>query len=152
MSRRSVAPISALIVLVLLSGAAAQSVEAAGTGEAGRYTITTVTNEALGTYLVDSAGRTLYYSTDDLPGLSNCAGGCAAIWPPVDGSVVRVPSTLDPAAFGFITRDNGRRQLTYKGWPLYHYSRDWAPHDTNGQGLYGAWYVVQPALFGPSKS
>lgn len=144
--RRALFPIAFLMLcFAVVLGAAA-----GGAREQQPFTIGTATKPSLGTYLTDSHGNTLYYSTNDLPGVSNCTGGCEAVWLPFAPSSIRVSRTLDAADFGYIVRDKGRRQVTYKGWPLYLYARDWAAHDTNGQGLYGSWYVVQPALFGPS--
>jgi predicted lipoprotein with Yx(FWY)xxD motif len=36
-------------------------------------------------------------------------------------------------------------QVTYNGLPLYYYVQDSAAGDANGQGVGGAWYVVNPA-------
>jgi predicted lipoprotein with Yx(FWY)xxD motif len=33
-------------------------------------------------------------------------------------------------------------QVAYNGWPLYFFSGDSSPGDTNGQGQGGVWYVV----------
>ena len=44
-------------------------------------------------------------------------------------------------------RSDGSTQVTYDGHPLYTYSGDPAPGDTNGQGVntFGAlWWVVAP--------
>jgi predicted lipoprotein with Yx(FWY)xxD motif len=46
--------------------------------------------------------------------------------------------------FDVITRDGGKKQLTYKGWPLYLYSGDTKPFETNGQRVNGLWFVVNP--------
>ena len=134
-----------LFLSLSLTRAAAEA-----TQEQSNYTVTTASSPELGTYLTDSSGHALYYSTNDLPGHSNCTGGCEVTWPPFTVSSVSLPAGLDPKSFGFIVRGNGRRQLTYQGWPLYLYSRDWSPGSANGQGLYDSWYVVQPALFGPA--
>ncbi len=40
-------------------------------------------NAALGSFLVDSKGMTLYLFTKDTPNTSNCYGGCATAWPPL---------------------------------------------------------------------
>ncbi|HUX21729.1 MAG TPA: hypothetical protein VMW69_10860 [Spirochaetia bacterium] len=142
--------LSAALFVALLLIAPAVRLTAAGAREASPYTITTANSKDFGSYLTDAQGNALYYSTQDLPGASECTAGCEIVWPPFTVSRVIVPSNLDPSAFGYIIRDNGRRQITFHGWPLYYYSRDWAPHDTNGQGLYGSWYLVRPALFGPA--
>lgn len=44
-----------------------------------------------------------------------------------------------------VNRPDGTKQVTFSNWPLYYYSKDNAPGDTNGQGVisYGApWYVI----------
>jgi predicted lipoprotein with Yx(FWY)xxD motif len=46
--------------------------------------------------------------------------------------------------FGAITREDGKRQTTYKGWPLYYYAGDKAPGDVLGQGLGNVWFVANP--------
>lgn len=139
-----------LTILSLFLALAPARTVAEGRQEQPSYTITTASAPGLGTYLTDSSGHALYYSTNDLPGHSNCTGGCEVMWPPFTVSSVSLPAGLNPNSFGFIVRNNGRRQLTYHGWPLYLYSRDWSPGSANGQGLYDSWYVVQPALFGPT--
>jgi predicted lipoprotein with Yx(FWY)xxD motif len=42
---------------------------------------------------------------------------------------------------GTITRDDGTTQVTYNGRPLYHYSGDSAPGDTNGN--YPGWSAAK---------
>ena len=34
--------------------------------------------------------------------------------------------------------------MTLNGWPLYYFSGDAAPGDTNGQGVQGIWWVLAP--------
>ena len=46
------------------------------------------------------------------------------------------------------TRSDGSAQVTYAGHPLYLFSGDQNPGDTNGEGVvaFGAsWYAVSPA-------
>jgi predicted lipoprotein with Yx(FWY)xxD motif len=53
---------------------------------------------------------------------------------------------LDPSLIGSITRDDGTVQLTYNGWPLYTYTQDVSPGDTNGQGKEdGDWSMISPS-------
>ena len=49
--------------------------------------------------------------------------------------------------FGTSARKDGALQVTFNGHPLYFFSRDAAPGDTNGQGStgFGAVWVVVPA-------
>ncbi len=109
----------------------------------GPTTIALGTNGTLGSFLVDGEGRTLYLFTNDERNASNCAGGCAAAWPPLhtNGDPM-VLDGLDSERAGTITREDGRTQHTYNGWPLYHFASDETPGDTNGQDRGGVWFVV----------
>ena len=50
---------------------------------------------------------------------------------------------LDAGDFGSITRDDtGAKQVTFYGMPLYYVAGDQKAGDTNGQGLFGKWYIV----------
>ena len=90
--------------------------------------------------LVDGAGRTVYTFDKDVAnsGKSACNGPCAALWP-------AVPSTgmgLSPP-YAEVMRDDGSRQLSYKGQPLYLYSADRKPGDRSGDHFKDVWHVVQ---------
>lgn len=39
------------------------------------------TNTEFGTVLTDSAGRTLYFFSNDAAGAPSCSGGCETVWP-----------------------------------------------------------------------
>ena len=102
--------------------------------------------EALGPFLVDANGMTLYAFANDTPGVSNCTGQCATNWPPLtvaDGETPTLATGI-PGRINVITRDDGSLQVTYNGMPLYHWKDDMAAGDTNGQGFKGVWYVVSP--------
>ena len=108
------------------------------------YTMNVASNSALGTYLTNATGWTVYLYTVDKPysGNSACYGSCATYWHAFYTANLTVPSSLNASNFGTITRIGGAKQLTYKGWPLYVYAGDRAAYQTNGQGLLGTWYVV----------
>lgn len=89
--------------------------------------------------LTDSAGLTLYTFDKDAAssGKSVCNDACAAMWPPV-------PAT-DRAAggdFGTVTRDDGSKQLSYRGAPVYRYIKDQKPGDMTGDKVDGVWHVI----------
>ena len=100
----------------------------------------------LGTILVDSQGKTLYYFANDVPasGASSCNGQCAVVWPVFLTGTVTVSSPLDPADFGTITRTDGTKQTTYYGWPLYYYQGDTKTGDVNGENVLDTWFVFKP--------
>jgi len=98
---------------------------------------------ALGSVLANGAGKTLYVFTADSGGKSVCNGDCAAKWPPLTSDAAPALGTgLDAEDFATIARDDGSKQVTFYGMPLYFFAADAAAGDTNGQGLGGKWYVV----------
>jgi predicted lipoprotein with Yx(FWY)xxD motif len=99
------------------------------------------TETDLGTILVDADGFTLYVFTVDTGGESACYDDCAATWPPVPGDS-EISSDLDASIFGTTTRTDGSEQLTVNGQPLYLFTPDANPGDTNGQGVNDVWFVV----------
>ena len=100
---------------------------------------------AMGTILVAASnGHTVYTFNSDSPGVSNCTGGCIAIWPALSIASGQTP-TGGPGvtgALGTITRSDGTVQVTYKGLPLYLFHSDTKPGDTRGN--YTGWSLVHP--------
>jgi len=92
-------------------------------------------------YLTDSKGMTLYYFTLDTDGQSACYGPCEQHWPVFYAKDVMVSSDLNAADFGTITRKDGSKETTYKGWPLYYWSQDKNPGDMSGEGVGGVWFI-----------
>ncbi|MCC2962959.1 hypothetical protein LK540_21220 [Massilia sp. IC2-278] len=89
--------------------------------------------------LTDAAGMTVYTFDKDTAGSgkSACNGQCASMWPPVPvtgGSVASPYST--------VTRDDGSKQLAYKGKPLYLYAKDAKPGERKGDKAMDVWHVV----------
>ena len=102
-----------------------------------------------GNYLTDGDGKTLYYFTKDSSGMSACSGGCIKAWPAFTTDSFIVPSVLNASDFGTITRDDGTKQVTYKGYPLYYFVKDSMRGQVAGQGVAKVWYVVNPEKFKP---
>ncbi|MDV3220247.1 hypothetical protein [Intrasporangium sp.] len=104
-----------------------------------------VASTALGEVVTDANGRVLYLFTKDTQGAASsaCTAECLDVWPPAvagDGApqatgVTGTVATIDVA---------GRRQVTLDGWPLYYFAQDVAAGDVKGQGVNGAWYVLDP--------
>jgi predicted lipoprotein with Yx(FWY)xxD motif len=99
---------------------------------------------SLENYIVDSKGITLYIFTNDVMGDSKCTGGCNNIWPFFYQENLTVASGLNSSDFGTITRDDGQKQTTYKGWPLYYFSNDVNPGDIKGDGVNKIWFIARP--------
>lgn len=96
----------------------------------------------LGDHLVDAEGNTLYVSTNDEDGVSNCGPECARIWQPVEGEAT-VSGDLDESLLGTAERTDDVVQVTYDGAPLYRFISDQAG-DTRGHGVNGTWFVAGP--------
>ncbi|MBB6730189.1 hypothetical protein [Cohnella zeiphila] len=111
------------------------------------YSAAIGTDDKLGNYLTDSQGRTLYYYDMDPSGTSVCEGTCLANWPAFHADSGAVPVGLNPDDFGEITRADGTKQTTFKGYPLYYFVKDGARGNLNGQGVGDVWFVVDPAKF-----
>ena len=107
------------------------------------YTVKTA-NSSLGEILIDGSGFTLYTFSPDTPGHSTCYGTCADTWPALTiFDTISIPKGM-PGKMGAFMRTDNKTQVTYNGKPLYTYAGDSAPGYTNGQGVSGKWYVVNP--------
>jgi predicted lipoprotein with Yx(FWY)xxD motif len=98
---------------------------------------------SLGDILVDGKGMTLYMFTADADGKSACSGDCLVNWPVLAGEGATPGAGLAAADFGSITRDDGSKQVTFNGMPLYYFAGDKAAGDVAGQGLGDKWYVLK---------
>lgn len=100
----------------------------------------------LGEIVVDAEGRTVYVFDRDTAGsgTSRCMDSCLANWPAVtaDDDAPEVEGVSGEV--GTIERDDGTRQLTLDGLPLYTYAADSDAGDVTGQGVQGVWWVVAP--------
>ena len=116
------------------------------------YTVMTANKPGIGDYLIDAQGMTLYHVTLDTVNKSTITGRTLLLWPAFYAADVVVQSSLGVADFRTITRDDGQKQTTYKGWPLYLYAQDGLPGDTRGDGVNGVWFVVTPAKISPAPA
>lgn len=100
----------------------------------------------MGAVVTDQDGWVLYRFDKDSadPPSSNCVDKCAQVWPPAltDGNP-QLQGVSDDKV-GTITRQDGTRQLTVGGWPVYRYIGDKKPGQWKGQGVGGTWFVIDP--------
>jgi predicted lipoprotein with Yx(FWY)xxD motif len=105
-------------------------------------------SSSLGTFLVDSKGRTLYLWDADRGAMSTCNGECATDWPPLTTKTApKAGAGVKSSLLGTSKRSDGTKEVTYAGHPLYYYAGDTAPGQATGQGsaAFGApWWVVTP--------
>ena len=120
------------------------SLALAGAAWADNHAIKLAGKDGVGKFFTDAKGMTLYIFKKDSPGKSACVGPCVEKWPLYFREKVSVSEGVNAGDFGTITREDGKQQATYKGWPLYYYAGDKAPGDVLGQGLGNVWHVVNP--------
>jgi predicted lipoprotein with Yx(FWY)xxD motif len=94
-----------------------------------------------GGMLINTSGMTLYTFDKDTAGSgkSACNGPCATLWPPA----MVAADTKPEGDMGVVTRDNGTKQLAYKGKPVYTYSADKKAGDMTGDNFKDVWHVVK---------
>ncbi len=122
---------------------------AATTASAGKSAVVNVaSNAALGKFLVDGDGMTLYMYPRDVrePSTSSCYDECAKQWPALisDAKPNLKSSEIKDSLFGTTTRKDGTKQVTFNGWPLYYFFNDKKAGDTLGQGVGDIWWVMKP--------
>jgi predicted lipoprotein with Yx(FWY)xxD motif len=113
----------------------------------GPYAVRLSETSALGSVLTDGTGRTLYYFANDYNGETACLQTCLATWPIFhhDESLA-IHQDLATEDFAVITRIDGQKQTTYKGWPLYYFAVDGKQEDageTQGQAVDGLWFAMK---------
>ncbi len=106
----------------------------------------------LGTVLVDSQGHVLYVFQPDRHAKVACDSDCQSIWPPVVAPTTGVAKAVGKARQSklgsYRNPADGKRIVTYNGWPLYTYVSDQGPGQANGQSLDlngGYWWALTPS-------
>ena len=156
MRRTAGAPALLALAALVLSGCGGGY--GGGTGSSGSSPASTATGSSsssaagatlktadsdLGTVVVDSTGMTVYVVDKDQPGSgkSSCSGDCLTKWPAVVADGQPRADGVD-GDLGTITRDDGTKQVTLNGSPLYLFVGDSSPGDVTGQAVGGVWWVV----------
>jgi predicted lipoprotein with Yx(FWY)xxD motif len=137
-------------ILVLLAVATVLPVSGAAGGDDAQQATQAlkVRSTRYGPILFDARDRVLYaFDRDKRGGKSTCYGGCAAAWPVyfAKGKVSAMRG-VKQSLIGTVRRRDGRRQVTYNGWPLYYYAHE-GPREVKCQNVdnYGGlWLVVKP--------
>lgn len=87
-------------------------------------------------------GMTLYVFDKDEAnsGKSVCNGPCATNWPPL----MATEGDKSVGNYKVITRDDGKKQWSVKGKPLYYWLKDSKPGDKTGDGVQNVWHAAKP--------
>lgn len=119
--------------------------------EAAAFNIQVINSSKFGYILTNQNKQSIYFFAGDVTGQSNCTGGCADTWPAVIGNIAELDlsSNLDRSDFGTFIREDGQKQITYKGWPLYYFSPEKnkileLPGETLGDAKGGVFHIAKP--------
>ena len=142
--RRSSALVATALLAVLALGGCKKSEEESAPPPA----VQLGTSAAVGNYLMDAAGNTLYYFSFDVSGSNSCgSAACAAQWPVFYAPTLTVGAGLNAADFTASKTAGGENQTLYKGWPLSPVNgqnvRE-AAGQIRGEGYSSFWYVARP--------
>jgi len=147
----------ATAILVTLFGAACKKGADTSTPYQAPIVVTGVKLTAdakFGNLLTDNNGRSLYFFSNDVAGNSTCTGGCNVTWPVFYQQNPTIGAGLTASDLGVITRSDGTKQTTYKGWPLYYFMNDTKPGDTKGDAVANLWAIAKPdytVMFGNAQ-
>jgi predicted lipoprotein with Yx(FWY)xxD motif len=141
-----------LFVGVLLAAASSAVVATAGARSSSAHESSMATvnlaKTARGWILVSSTGFTLYEFTKDRNGENHCMeiNGCSHVWPALE--VTGTPTAgvgVKASLLSTITLPGGASQVTYAGHPLYTFSGDAGPGETDYVGALefsGYWFAL----------
>ena len=128
------------------SASASEAASASASAASGGAIQLKLATGALGTFLTDGTGKTLYmFTPDEDQAAPTCNDQCAASWPALTASSasdVTVGDGLDQSKVKLEARADGTQQVVYGEYPLYFFAKDTAAGQTNGQGVGSKWYVV----------
>jgi len=123
------------IAAVVLTAGCSSSNDGAATGTSSTVSTHDVPN--IGTVLVNSDGKTLYFTDQESSGSILCKGACTSIWIPLTVAGGSTPTARAgvSGALGTVTRPDGTTQVTHDGKPLYLFSLDTAAGQAGGNGV-----------------
>ena len=120
---------------------------AASTTGSALHTASATINGKTVMLLTNAQSMTLYYFQPDTPTTAACAAGCISTWPPFLSKDSSVPTSATSLQGTLTVQTNANgQQVEYNGHPLYTYSGDTSPGQTNGEGISNKWFVATTDL------
>ena len=158
---RSGAALSAAAAgLLVLAGCGAADNTATASRSGASGTTVTVRQTAGMNVLATSSGQTLYNSEQE-KGKALCrTSACLAVWKPLTVSADQKPTSSGGVAVNLSTvkRQDGSRQVSFDGQPLYTFSFDHGAGQVNGDGLNDSfdgtdftWHAATPTGEAPTS-
>ena len=141
---RAATRLGAAVAFVALLGAVAALYAIRASGAEHVRVVMTATNKTLGKkILVNRKGMSLYSLSVERRGRFVCTTrACLSLWKPL--TIARRAVATGVAHLSVVERPDGRRQVSYRGGPLYTFVDDKAPGDVKGNGFkdVGIWRVA----------
>ena len=128
--------VGGLTLALLLLAACGSGGDSGSAGSGSNATVSTG-QACSNTVLIDSTGRTLYFTDQDSGGTIACGHACARIWTALTVPVGTTPTAAPdvPGRLGTMTRPDGATQVTYDGKPLYRFTLDQQAGAVSGNGV-----------------
>jgi len=130
-----------MLALLLVGG-----VLMAGCTQTQPLTVRLADHPTYGTILTDSNGRSLYIIARDIPntGIIADLGDVARFYPPFYAESMPGERGINTSEFGILTRPDGKKQTTFRGWPLYYYLNDRSAGEAKSQGANNITFLARP--------
>jgi predicted lipoprotein with Yx(FWY)xxD motif len=133
----------------LALGGALVALGSGGTSSASAYTVKVGQDYGNSRAIVVSGlGKAVYRRSGETKFRLLCKGTCLLKWVPLTVPSSTTLVTKGPGILGVVSKfrrsDNGKYQVTLRGYPLYTYSPDHSPGDARGQGEGGMWWTLTP--------
>jgi predicted lipoprotein with Yx(FWY)xxD motif len=151
---RAATRLGAAVAIVALLGAVAAfyAVRASG-AEHVRLVMTAKNRTLCKEILVNRKGMTLYSLSVERKGKFICTTQmCLSLWKPL--TVAKGVVATGAAHLSVVKRPDGRRQVAYRGGPLYTFVQDTRPGDVKGNGFkdVGVWRVATVSATSPAPA
>jgi predicted lipoprotein with Yx(FWY)xxD motif len=129
--------LGAAVAIVALLGLVAAFYAVRANGAEHVRIVMTAKNKTLGKkILVNRRGMTLYSLSVERKGHFICTDmTCLSLWKPL--TIAKGAVAIGVAHLSVVGRPDGRRQVAYRGGPLYTFVQDKAPRRREGQRLQG---------------
>jgi predicted lipoprotein with Yx(FWY)xxD motif len=139
---------AAIAIAAVLAACGGSSGGGEATASNGGSTVSVADIGETGSVLVDSSGRALYASEQEMEaGKVLCTGMCNSFWKPLTVSGGS-PSGSVPGNLGVMKRPDGSMQVTFDGKLLYTFTQE-GPEEVTGNGFkdefegqHFTWHVV----------
>jgi predicted lipoprotein with Yx(FWY)xxD motif len=133
-----------LVIAALLTGLGLVS-DTAVAAPAKKVVVRKAHNDQLNrTILVNLRGLSLYSLSAERKGRFICTDStCLSLWKPL--LIARGKRPAGAASLGTVKRPDGKRQVTYRGRPLYRFTEDRRRGDVRGEGFMdvGVWRAAR---------